>query len=101
MTYICFFAQNRINVHCREKCDTVCEIIHSEAMNERASHPEVHDWKRKHRAMQIPLRDKMAHSVVDGDEAPCFDVVSLYKMIHGDDEQVKVVRTSAKPDPSI
>jgi len=42
--------------------------------------------------MQIPLCDKIAQSTVDGDEVPCFDVVSLYKMIHGDDEQVKVVR---------
>ena len=42
--------------------------------------------------MQIPLRDKKAQFVVCGDEAPCFDVVILYKVVHGDDEQVKVVR---------
>ena len=35
---------------------------------------------------------RMVQFIVDGDEAPCFDVVSLYKMIHGDDEQVKIVR---------
>ena len=92
MTYIRFLAQNRINVHCREKRDTLRDIIHSEAISEQASRPEVCDFKCERRAMQIPLRDKMAHSVVDGDEAACFDVVSLYKMVHGDDEQVKVVR---------
>ena len=91
MTYIRFVAQNRMNVHCQEKRDTVRDIIHSETISEQASRPEVRDLKRERRAMKIPLRDKVAHSVVDGDEAACFDVVSLYKMIHGDDEQVKVV----------